>query len=77
MHALNFDNDNNRFVFCSKFLSFVAGIAAGRNMSSLLPCLAGQKAEPYAEVRVDGVPGRKTDVKKKTWNPVWDENFNV
>ncbi|XP_065178917.1 E3 ubiquitin-protein ligase Itchy-like isoform X1 [Sycon ciliatum] len=37
----------------------------------------GGKADSYTEVRVDGQPGRKTDVKKKTWTPAWDENFNV
>jgi Ca2+-dependent lipid-binding protein len=35
------------------------------------------KADIYAEMIIDGNPSRKTEIIRKTWSPVWNENFDM
>ena len=35
------------------------------------------KGDPYAEVTVDGQPPHKTDHTKATWEPCWNQSFDL
>jgi len=36
------------------------------------------KGDPYVKLVVDGKqPSKKTDAARKTWEPVWDEEFTM
>lgn len=39
--------------------------------------LFNSKADIYAEMIIDGNPSRKTEIIRKTWAPVWNENFDI
>lgn len=39
--------------------------------------LFNQKADLYAEIITDGNPSRKTEIARKTWSPLWNENFDI
>ena len=39
--------------------------------------LFNTKGDIYVEMIIDGSPSRKTEIAKKTWTPVWNENFDI
>jgi hypothetical protein len=39
--------------------------------------LLNAKGDIYVEMIIDGNPSRKTEIAKKTWSPVWNENFDI
>ena len=39
--------------------------------------LFNTKGDIYVEMIIDGNPSRKTEIAKKTWSPVWNENFDI
>ena len=39
--------------------------------------LFNSKADIYVELSVDGAPSRKTEISKKTWQPEWNEDFDM